>query len=261
MSKGIVDALYYRLYNAILLGESQDAKLNLELLREEYLQNSDNFSLLQEDDRFDNLRQLANLVDNGLVVRNINYSSNTSETQTAEKDDKQAETEVELIKLIFTNEKNLRNLRDCLNVSESFRLENIQHPTKFGRIDVLAFENETVYAIEIKKSEARYSVISQIEKYVLDLKLKLILKMWKRVVGVVIANGYVDQVVKELVKSGVVAIKYTLENEVISFRRLNAKEENCDIGNNEIGRECPEETRKETAVTKSTGSTKVKNRR
>jgi len=114
MSKGIVETLYYRLYNTILLGESQEAKLNLDLLREEYVQNPDDFSSLQEDERFDHLRQLANLVDNGLVVRNTNYFSNTSEVQTAEKDDKQAETEVELI----------------------------QHPTKFGKIDVLAFDNE-----------------------------------------------------------------------------------------------------------------------
>jgi hypothetical protein len=177
---------------------------------------------------------LGNLVDNNLLIRNSNYSLNTSSVETANTDNNQAETEIELIKLIFSIEDNLERLRSCLNASKNFHLANIQHPTLFGRIDVLGIDNDTVFAIEIKKSEARYSVISQIEKYVLDLRLKLILKVWKKVVGVVIANGYVSQVVKELVKSDVIAIKYTLKNEnIINFRRLSAQEKDneiqCDI--------------------------------
>jgi len=57
----------------------------------------------------------------------------------------------------------------------------------------------------------------------------------------------------------VIPIKYTLENGVISFRRLNAKEEDCDIRSSEIGSESPEKSRTE-AVTKSESEVK-KNRR
>ena len=231
MSSNIVEALYYKLYNATLLGERDDAKLFLELLREEFELDANSFLILQNDNRFEHLKQLGNLVDNDLIVRNTNYVVNSSEVETAEKDDKQADTEVELIKIIFTNEKNISNLKKCLNVSDNFNLANIQHPTQFGRIDVLAFDNNVVYPIEIKKSEARYSVISQIEKYVLDLRLKLILKMWKSVKGVVIANGYARQVVKEVVKSDIVPIKYTLDNGLVKFRRLNAEEKDSIINN------------------------------
>lgn len=247
MSSNIVEALYYKLYNATLLGESDNAKLYLELLREEFELDAQSFLILQSDNRFEHLKQLGNLVDNNLIVRNTNYVVNTSDVETAEKDDKQADTEVELIKLIFANEENFSNLKKCLNTSDNFQLSNIQHPTLFGKIDVLAFDNDIAYPIEIKKSEARYSVISQIEKYVLDLRLKLILKMWKYVKGVVIANGYVSQVVKELVKSDIVPIKYTLENGIIKFRRLNAKEEDSIIGCDNFGYE--EEVRKTETTT------------
>lgn len=230
MTTNIVETLYYKLYNSVLLGESNEAKMYLELLREEYTNNSESFLIFENDERFDHLKQLGNLVDNGLLIRNSNYNLNTSTVQTANTDDNQAETEIELIKIIFSIEDNLQKLRKCLNTSEKFCVANIQHPTLFGRIDVLAIDGDTVYAIEIKKSEARYSVISQIEKYVLDLKLKLILKVWKKVVGVVIANGYVNQVVKELVKSDVIAIKYSLKNDNdITFRKLTSLEKDNDL--------------------------------
>lgn len=256
MSSNIVEALYYKLYNATLLGERDDAKLFLELLRKEFESDADSFSILQNDNRFEHLKQLGNLVDNDLIVRNASYVVNASDVETAEKDDKQADTEVELIRMIFTNDKNISNLKKCLNVSDNFCLSNVQHPTQFGRIDVLAFDNDVVYPIEIKKSEARYSVISQIEKYVLDLKLKLILKLWKQVKGVVIANGYVSQVVKELVKSDIVPIKYTLENDIIKFRRLNAKEKDCDIRCDNFGTE--DEKSKETECFNEAEYKKVK---
>ena len=237
MSTSVVEALYYKLYNAILLGESQDAKMYLNFLRDEYEEDANSFIPLQNDSRFNHLKQLSNIVENNLIVKNTNYTANASDVQFASKDENQAETEPELIKHIFANPNNLTGLKKELRVSDSFCVYNIQQPTQFGKIDVMAMDNDTAFAIELKKSDARYSVISQIDKYVLDLKLKLCLKMYRNVVGVVIANGYIDQVVKELVKSDVIPIKYTLIGDQVRFWRLYGKETDCDYGSDTNSRQ------------------------
>ncbi len=250
MSTGVVETLYYKLYNAVLLGESQDAKMYLHFLRDEYEEDPQSFDPLLNDGRFIHLKQLSNIVETNLIVKNTNYTANISDVQSASKDENQADTEPELIRHIFANPVNFANLKKELNVSDSFYVYNIQQPTLFGRIDVLAMDNETAFAIELKKSEARYSVISQIDKYVLDLKLKFCLKMYKNVVGVVIANGYVDQVVKELVKSDVIPIKYTLIGDQVKFWRLYDKETDCDYRSETNSRENITTENKEVEVTK-----------
>lgn len=246
MSTGVVETLYYKLYNAILLGESQDAKMYLHFLREEYEEDSESFIILENDGRFEHLKQLSNIVESNLIVKNTNYIANTSDVRSVSKDENQAETEPELIKYIFANSENFDRLKKELNVSDSFHVCNIQQPTRFGKIDVLAMEHDTVFAIELKKSDARYSVISQIDKYVLDLKLKLCLKLYKNVVGIVIANGYIDQVVKELVKSDVIPIKYTLIGDQVKFWRLYDKETDCDYRSDTNSREDEENKKAST---------------
>jgi len=226
MSTSTVETLYYWLYNSVLLGNSQNAKMYLEILRDDYLVDDKQFVELIEDGRFEHLKQLAYAVDNGLVVKNFDYNENSNKAEIASKDENQVETELELVKLIFKNQQNLQNLKSILGVSEEFYIYNVEHPTKFGRVDIVAKDGSTVYLIETKKGEARYSVISQIDKYILDFRLNLAIKMWKHIVGVVIANGFLDQVTKELVKLDVIPIKYNFDDGLIRFRRLYAKTEN-----------------------------------
>ena len=226
MSVGTVETLYYWLYNAVLLGNSENAKMYLEILRDEYTIDDSQFVELVNDGRFNHLKQLAYIVDNGLVVKNFNYNENSDKTEIANKDENQVDTEFELVKIIFKNQQNLKNLKVILGVSDEFYIYDVEHPTRFGRVDIVAKDGSTVYLIETKKSDARYSVIAQIDKYILHFRLNLAIKMWKDIIGVVIANGFLDQVTRELVKLGVIPIKYTFDDGVISFRRLYVKAEN-----------------------------------
>lgn len=217
---GEVEVFYYKLNNAVLLGDTDKAKMYLDILRNEYEKNESSFDELKIDGRWEHLKQLGNAVDNGLVIKNYEYDDNSDDVEEAKRDEDRADDERSLVKVICDN---LDILRDILGATNKLYIYNIEHPTAYGRVDVVLKDGDTVYLVEIKKSHARYSVISQIDKYMLDFRLKLILKAWRKVVGVVIANGFIGRVSKELVKFGVIPIKYRIKNNTLSLRRLHAK--------------------------------------
>jgi RecB family endonuclease NucS len=215
MSASEVEVLYYFLNNAVLLGESNDAKMYLEMLRHEFSRDESSFSILE--DRFSHLIQLGHAVDNNLVIRNFDYKDDTKDVEAVETDDDKMITEHDLVINLI---KNSNILKKVLHASDDFHIYNIEHPTRFGRVDLVARDKSTMYLIECKKKEARYSVISQIDKYILDFKLKLILKMWTRIVGVVIANGFLNHVIRELVKLDVIPIKYTFKHDKLKLKKV-----------------------------------------
>jgi RecB family endonuclease NucS len=219
MSSGDVEVYYYSLYNAILLGNSQDAKMYLEFLRDEFTIDEKSFDVLKVDERWDHLRQLSTAIENGLTVKNFNYKDDNVDAPN--KDDEQVALESDLVKIICKESDSLKQL---FGATDQFFISNLEHPTRYGKVDIIAKDGLTTYVIEVKKSHARFSVISQIEKYLLDFKLKLILKQWKTIVGVVIANGYIDGVARELVKLGVIPIKYKYKHNVLRLRKCRKGE-------------------------------------
>jgi RecB family endonuclease NucS len=218
MSTGIIEELYYKLYSAVLLGNIDNSRMYLDLLRDEYATCEKDFEILNNG-RFDHLQQLSIAVEKGLTVKNFNYTDDNVDT--VNKDDDKFITEKELVIRICQGDE----LKKLLKASDDFYIYNLEHPVKYGKIDIVAQDNLTTYIIETKKSHARYSVISQIEKYLLEFKLKLNLKHYDKVIGIVIANGYIGNVAKELVKIGVIPVKYTIKKDNLRFRKLHGKEE------------------------------------
>jgi RecB family endonuclease NucS len=217
-----VELFYYHLNNAVLLGNSNSAKLYLDMLRADYDEQS--FKILN-DGRLEHLQQLAAAVDAGLTVKNFDFKDDSSEVEKTERDEHQVEDELSLVKLICSD---ITPLRFILNASDSLRISNVEQPTQYGRVDIVLQDGDTVYLVETKKGDARYAVISQIDKYTLHYNLRLVFKLWKKVVGVVIANAFIGRVSQELVKIGVVPIKYQVKNGVLRFRRLHAKAQETD---------------------------------
>jgi RecB family endonuclease NucS len=226
MTPADIELLYYDLNNSVLLGNSENAKMYLTMLREEYEIDSNAFDVLIKDGRWLHLRQLSQSVDEGLVIKNYDFKDDCEDVvENVERDESQSKDQLSLVKLICSH---LDLLRSLLGASENLCTYNIEQPTQSGNIDIVFQDNDTMYLVEVKKGDARYSVISQIDKYVLDYNLRLILKLYKKVVGVVIANGYIGRVTRELVKIGVIPIKYRLEDNVLNMRRLHAKKDNSD---------------------------------
>ena len=226
MSQGDIEVLFYNLNNAVLLGNSGSAKMYLSMLREEYDKDPQSFDFLTNDNRWNELRQLGNAVDNGLIVKNFNYKDNANTVDKANEEETRIEDERKLVKIIC--QQYISTLKDILKTTDSLYLYNVEQPTQYGRVDIVLQDNDVVYLIEVKKGDARYSVISQIDKYLMDYNLKLIYKFWKKVIGVTIAGSYIGGVSRELIKFGVIPIKYKVNDDgTLKFRRLyGEKEEN-----------------------------------
>lgn len=101
----------------------------------------------------------------------------------------------------------------CLKAESDFYCMSTEYETKFGRVDLVAQDKETIYPIEVKKSVADHSVIGLIDKYIIHFKLGLINRMYRYVVGVVIANGFDEYSLQELHRFGAVAIKYKFKGD------------------------------------------------
>lgn len=217
----VIETLFYKLNNSVLLGEIENAKMYLAMLREEYENDNKTFDVLKQDYRWDRLTQLGYVVDNNLVVKNFEYVDDANDFDDNNRNvDERFKEEKLLVKTVCEN---ASLLKEILNASDNFYLVSTEFPTRYGNVDIVAQDNDTIYVIELKKGDARYAIISQIDKYMLHFNLLLINKMWRKVVGVAIANSYIGRVLKELVKLNVISIKYTYKNNILRLRKLHAK--------------------------------------
>lgn len=210
-----IETLYYFLDMSVIKGEADESKMYLEILRDEYEENEDNFDVLKEDKRFEHLQKLSKVIENNLVVRSFDFTKTKEEI--VEKDDQQIRKEKELVLEIC---KNQDVLRKALNVSKDFIINSCWQKVMFGEVDIVAQDKEAIYIIETKKNIAKHDVIAQIEKYLFDFKLKMILKLWKSVIGIVIANGYDKYTLKELKKTGTICLKYKFQNKKLELEKI-----------------------------------------
>jgi hypothetical protein len=206
----LAETLYYQIYNFVLLGDSDNAKTYLGFLREEYDKDESQFNALKEDERWKHLIELGDVIDKNLIVKNFQEVERPVEKIIKEEDEAQFSKQRELVKAICLAKDELRM---CLKAESDFCCTSIEYETKFGRVDLVAQDKETIYPIEVKKSGADHSVIGQIDKYIIHFKLGLINRMYRYVVGVVIANGFDEYSLQELHRFGAIAIKYKFKGD------------------------------------------------
>lgn len=212
------ETLYYQIYNSVLLGKTDDAKMYLHFLREEYDESPKKFEPLLEDDRWDHLKKLGNVIDNDLEVKNFEKIEECTETIIKQEDATKINNQTELVKSIGLAKEQLRTL---IQAEEDFSIIDLEQETLYGRVDMVAQDKHTIYPIEVKTSMADHSVIYQVDKYIRSFKLGLLRKIYQQVVGIVIANNFLDYVLKELPRIGAVAISYKLkEDGFIELRRV-----------------------------------------
>ncbi len=206
----LAETLYYQVYNSVLLGRSDKAKTYLGFLRDEYEKDESQFLILKQDERWNHLIELGNVIDNGLIVKNFQDIEKPIEKIAKEEDEIHFRKQSELIKAIC-REKD--NLKIHLQAEDDFYFVGLEQETKFGNVDLVAQDKDTIYPIEVKKSGARHDVIGQIDKYMIHFKLKLINKIYSCVKGVVIANGFDEYTLQELYRFGAIAIQYEFKGD------------------------------------------------
>jgi RecB family endonuclease NucS len=218
MSKQIIESLFYQFYNAILLG-SPDIQIFYEILQDEYNHDEKQFDFLQDNGCWEILVKLIEVVKNKLTVKNLNFDNKIILSPQEAEEKSSVDYEYELIKIILQSKDSLANI---LGATKQFYFYNFEHPTLFGKVDLVAQDGMTMYLIETKRDEAKHDVVSQIDKYILDFKLKLNLKLWNNVIGVVIANGFPQYVLQELVKNGIIPLRYSLKDGIFKLSKVRS---------------------------------------
>jgi hypothetical protein len=215
----LAETLYYNIYSSMLLGENINAKMYLSFLREEYYSNEHLFEPLKKDNRWEHLIELGNAIDNNLFLsNNKNFESSIEEHVQVKKDEIVYSKQDDLVKAIILSQD---KLRICLKAESDFHCIFTEMETKFGRVDLVAQDKNTIYPIEVKKNGAYHDVLGQINKYIIHFKLKLINRIYNDVVGVVIANSFDNYVLKELYKFNIFAIKYKfISSKEVEFKKI-----------------------------------------
>jgi len=216
----LAETLYYQTYSSVLLGNMQNAKMYLTFLREEYEENRQQFEELKKDHRWEHLKELGNVID-----KDYSYSRNLSRIDKPdgfmsgrEEEETVYEKQDDLVNAIINCQDDLRM---CLLANSDFHCCCVEKQTRFGRVDLVAQDHETIYPIEVKKNGAYHDCVGQVDKYITHFKLGLINKIYQHVVGVVIANTFHEYVLQELHKFGAIAVKYKFKSEkVVEFTRL-----------------------------------------
>jgi RecB family endonuclease NucS len=210
------ETLYYLIYNNVLLGKTDEAKMYLEFLRDEFNKHPNQFEPLKQDERWEHLVELGNIIDNNLVVKNFDKIEKCNELSIKQEDSTKIKNQKDLMKFICQEKTQLKTL---INADDDFNFIDAEQQTLFGRVDLVAQDKNTIYPIELKTSIADHSVIGQIEKYVVHYKLRLMNKIYKHVKGIVISNNFLEYVLQQLPQIGVIAILYTLKNDKIELKR------------------------------------------
>jgi len=211
----LVETLYYQAYNRALLGNLAEAKMYLAFLREEYSKNESQFEELKSDGRWNHLVGLGDAIDNNRLTPDLqNIEIQKVDIQSKPVKDTQCDNQVELVKAICLSSDDLGR---CLKGKADFHCSCVELETRFGRVDLVARDSDTVYPIEVKKSGAYHDCVGQVRKYILHFKLGLINKVYRNVIGVVIANSFDEYVLNDLHNYGAVAVRYKFQNGKIEF--------------------------------------------
>jgi Endonuclease NucS len=210
-----IETYYYLLDIAVLQGDFDKSKIFIDLLRSEYNDDPLNFEILKEDDKFDNLIQLGKIVDEGKIIKKYDFDLLFKEMKEKLDAENVMKKEKDLQRLLCKEQDVFKDV-----ISKDFFIEDYEHKVTFGFVDLVGRSGDTVYVIELKKEIAEYDVVSQIDKYLYDFKVKLIYKMWKKVQGVVIASNFQRYALNELKKNNVMCIEYKFQDEKLTLRRI-----------------------------------------
>jgi len=207
------ESIFFELNFSFVMSDIQKAQLYLEILREEQERMPSLFSQLDPSYQ-KRLKKIAHLVDNNITNDRL---ESTGEDR---KYNIEIECDEEVTKEKFIVEKLCKSGILQKHFGNDFELLNLEHPTEYGKVDILGQTGEIVYPIEVKLKRGTHSIISQIEKYMRHFWKKLGLKLWKEVNGIIIAKNYERFVLEELNKLNITAFTYYIKDKKIDLIKI-----------------------------------------
>jgi hypothetical protein len=214
-SKGIIDAIYFRLHTTFLKNERDLAAMFLGMLEDEKPE------AVQAEIgpiHYKRLLHMKEEVHNGTFRRFRSGGEAMPEMNGILME--RSRDEAAFHRLIMAKE-GRRKLFDALGVEPSASLVHELEMEPFGRLDFLVREGRRWYAIEVKINEAKHDVVGQIDKYILSLSLDMCMGLHDEVKAAVLAGSFSPYAASELSRMGVTML--THDGTVEGIRKL-AKE-------------------------------------
>ena len=154
------------------------------------------------------LRRLAVIVDNKIpTTRTTDIEEAKNYYNIKKQSEDYVHKEKDIVKMIC-NSKSLYQF-----FGADFKIESSEFKTEYGNVDLVAYDKNTVYPIEVKLNAGTHSIVSQIEKYMRHFWKKLSIKVWKNVTGIVIAQKFEKFALDEFRHMNVIPFVYSANNE------------------------------------------------
>lgn len=203
----LIESLFYFCYYSYLKGDIESCQMYYDFLKDEFKKSGKKDSLTQI--QLEDLKKIRTAINTGNVSHSIWLTDVQDSTLRSVQEPAQGIKEDEVVRKVHYDA--LNDLRLILGASEDFYLYNLEHPCDpYGRLDMLYQDEKTAYPVEVKRKEGTHSLIGQIMKYTLAIKLKLHYKHYETVQPVTICSGYDNFVLFELKKMGVVTLAYCI---------------------------------------------------
>ncbi len=107
-------------------------------------------------------------------------------------------------------------------LGEEVRVTGMEVETDFEyRCDITAESEKTFYPIELKIRQADHAVVSQCNKYCFYFYRKLRYSFYKKIQGIVIANGFCDWSINELRREGIWIFDIFKEGDGVRLSRIH----------------------------------------
>lgn len=209
----MIDHYFYCTYYAYLLGNLQDAMMYYEWLREEFNATKDPTAL--KPYQLSELKKIKIAIDTGILPGKAWVDEPHAVLDNNTPDIKQKE----LTKYIATH--GTDQLREIVGGASDFHLYNVEHPcAAYGRVDMVYRDMDTIYPVEVKRTEGRHDLIGQTLKYDLFFKLNLHLGVYERVCPVTLCHTYDPHTLSELKRNSVETVKYSFCNNRLKLSRV-----------------------------------------
>lgn len=207
----ILPTLYFFLKNAYLINNKTDCEFfmnNIKKLMSNF--SREDIQKVLSEHQIKDLFQLSNAIKNNLFF--VNFGDNYNDI---------SKPYINTItNQLFQDEKELEktivepNTIASINKLLGINLHTIdtQYETKYGKIDVLAKDNRTIYIIELKKDTAGHAIIGQLLKYAHHFQRRLIYNLWDEVKLITIAGNYTEYTYTQLKQMNAFVIAYKLIN-------------------------------------------------
>lgn len=174
--------LYFRLYESYLL-RTPDLHKNFNMLLDLWKSHPEALSILSKNDLLRLKRVQVDVLENRYTLFNENLDLSPLVPESL-KSERSGRRHQDICMELIQHKELLESFTGPIDFM------NIEHPVRFGLIDVLAVCGDVAYIVEVKTDSASHMIVGQVTKYFIGLSLTLNQKWIDDIRIITLCPGY-----------------------------------------------------------------------